>query len=646
MAKDYESFRQLMLDRLSATLPAWQERHAPDLGIAIVEALAYVADYLSYYQDAAATEAYLGTARQRVSVRRHARLLDYVLHEGCNARAWIHCRVGKNIPLDLAKVMFVALDDRMSKEFSLSAEKDLSALPDASYEIFQPVICDPINLYPGLNEMDVAGELVKGGTSTNIELESLAAGVLKKGAVLVLRGTKTVAGSQSAVRNQAPMHLCHAVALTEDPVITQEPAAKAGNLVARITWHIDDAIPEYMLQLGGMQALGNIVLADHGQGHEDPGSPASDNGLVARDGRAGPLRQKGLTHCAPLPREKRSAASVITQDPRQAVPAIKLKTEEGEWKVRADLLESLPTDQHFCVEVDDKGRASIRFGDGAGVGERPSDGTTFAATYRLGNGQAGNVPADTITRILVRDGCTHADIDKIVVTNPVAATGGIEPESAATARLLAPGDMRVHQHRAISADDYAEFARSVAGVSNATATIAREGARRIVSVAIDPEHWKVPVRSSTPEEAIRWEALKHRVLQRLEPVRRINHEVIVVAPTYVELVVKLTVAVMPSYVASDVAKLVKQKLVGGGSLPEKSFFDDDNLTFGQSVHWSQVASWIHSVPGVASVQQIIFERADAPYLGDVQVATIEIGPHEIAVLSDPDVVDASDTGDS
>src|SRR3989442_627943 len=93
MAKDYQSFRQLMLDRLSATLPGWQERHAPDLGIALVEALAYVADYLSYYQDAVATEAYLGTARQRISVRRHARLLDYVLHEGCNARAWVHCDV-------------------------------------------------------------------------------------------------------------------------------------------------------------------------------------------------------------------------------------------------------------------------------------------------------------------------------------------------------------------------------------------------------------------------------------------------------------------------------------------------------------------------------------------------------------------------
>jgi hypothetical protein len=87
LAKDYASFRQLFLDRLALGMPAWQERHVPDLGIALVETLAYTADYLSYYQDAVATEAYLGTARKRISVRRHARLVDYRMHEGCNARA-------------------------------------------------------------------------------------------------------------------------------------------------------------------------------------------------------------------------------------------------------------------------------------------------------------------------------------------------------------------------------------------------------------------------------------------------------------------------------------------------------------------------------------------------------------------------------
>lgn len=93
LAKDYASFRQLMLDRLAVTIPEWKERNPSDLGIMLVELLAYAADNLSYYQDAVATEAYLGTARKRISVRRHSRLLDYFMHDGCNARVWVTLKV-------------------------------------------------------------------------------------------------------------------------------------------------------------------------------------------------------------------------------------------------------------------------------------------------------------------------------------------------------------------------------------------------------------------------------------------------------------------------------------------------------------------------------------------------------------------------
>ena len=57
-----------MLDRLSVILPrlarAQRRRHRHHTG----RMLAYVGDYLSYQQDATATESYLGTARRRVSV--------------------------------------------------------------------------------------------------------------------------------------------------------------------------------------------------------------------------------------------------------------------------------------------------------------------------------------------------------------------------------------------------------------------------------------------------------------------------------------------------------------------------------------------------------------------------------------------------
>src|SRR4030095_14228357 len=85
----------------------------PDIGIALVEILAYAGDYLSYYQDAVGTEAYLDTARKRISVRRHARLVDYKLHEGCNARTWICLEVGSELTLDPSETAFItAPDDR------------------------------------------------------------------------------------------------------------------------------------------------------------------------------------------------------------------------------------------------------------------------------------------------------------------------------------------------------------------------------------------------------------------------------------------------------------------------------------------------------------------------------------------------------
>jgi len=98
LARDYASFRQLMLDRMALVLPAWRERSPADLGIMLVEVLAYVGDYLSYQQDAVATEAYLGTARRRASVRKHARLVDYPMHDGCNARTWLQVELRTDLP--------------------------------------------------------------------------------------------------------------------------------------------------------------------------------------------------------------------------------------------------------------------------------------------------------------------------------------------------------------------------------------------------------------------------------------------------------------------------------------------------------------------------------------------------------------------
>jgi hypothetical protein len=133
LAKDYASFRQLILDRLALVMPKWTERHVPDLGMTLVELLAYVGDYLSYYQDAVATEAYLDTARQRLSVRRHARLVDYRMHEGCNARAWVCVEIDSgHLTLDPKEIFFITGDnDTLLVSGSVLSSDDLRRVPAA-----------------------------------------------------------------------------------------------------------------------------------------------------------------------------------------------------------------------------------------------------------------------------------------------------------------------------------------------------------------------------------------------------------------------------------------------------------------------------------------------------------------------------------
>src|SRR5215210_2590763 len=114
LAKDYASFRQALIDLIPTLVPDWKERHEADLGIALVELLAYVGDQLSYYQDAVANEAYLETARQRISVRRHAHLIDYRMHDGASARTFIHLRMDENTSgaLDAGTIQVLTRIDR------------------------------------------------------------------------------------------------------------------------------------------------------------------------------------------------------------------------------------------------------------------------------------------------------------------------------------------------------------------------------------------------------------------------------------------------------------------------------------------------------------------------------------------------------
>src|SRR5207249_3177500 len=107
--------------------------------------------HLSYYQDAVATEAYLHTARQRISVRRHARLVDYHMHEGCNARAWVCIETDTDLvdnqALDPRQLLFVtSYNDALSLTGGVLSADALWQVPADRYEVFEPMTTEAIQL--------------------------------------------------------------------------------------------------------------------------------------------------------------------------------------------------------------------------------------------------------------------------------------------------------------------------------------------------------------------------------------------------------------------------------------------------------------------------------------------------------------------
>jgi hypothetical protein len=241
-----------------------------------------------------------------------------------------------------------------------------------------------------------------------------------------------------------------------------------GRPVLRIEWCAEDALtfplclsavmpaPDCTCREGISVARGNVILVDNGLTVGEPlGTVPTETSAVtcATDcepasvsltpGPFGPvLQQSPVTFALPLP-ACFCAGPVLAQDPRQALPCVTLVgtvetptgTTSTAWTPLPDLLESGPDDAVFVVEVDNAGRAHLRFGNGD-EGRRPDAGTAFSAQYRVGNGTAGNVGAETIVTLVLRQSIEN--LGNLAPRNPLPALGGTAPEPMAEVRMFAP----------------------------------------------------------------------------------------------------------------------------------------------------------------------------------------------------------------
>jgi hypothetical protein len=626
LAKDYSSFRTLMLDRLAVTMPDWQEQSPADLGMVLVEVLAYAADHLSYYQDAVATEAYLGTARKRVSIRRHARLLDYAMHEGANARAWVHIAVtpggtadGATLPGPGPSVtrLFTQVNAPRGA-FSPDVNQVKTALNQT------PVVFETlhaITLRGAHNEMrlytwgDNACCLPKGATEATLRNDGAAGPIQLVAGDAVL--FEEVLGSATGVAADADPAHRSVVRLT---AVTPGVDRLTDTAVIEIQWGADDALPfPLCLSTAGNQdvtiARGNIVLADHGR-TVDP------ENLLFAPGKFRPtLQNSGIAFFTP-DTGLLAAADSISQDPRAAAPAIVLTdADSNHWTPLRDLLEAGPFDRNFVVETDDNGVATLRFGDGI-LGALPT--TDFSATYRVGNGSAGNVGAEAIAHVVTN----LAGIQS--VRNPLPSRGGIEPEPNNQVRLYAPQAFRT-QERAVTEADYAAAAGNHPQVEKAEAAIRSTGAWHTMFVTVQR-------RGGQPVD----DAFRADVRNFLESLRLAGFDLEVEAPIFVPLDIGFTVHVAPGYFQGDIEEALLDTF-SNRDLPDgrRSFFHPDNFTFGQPVYLSRMVAAGMQVPGVlwidtSQTSPNRFQRfGEAPH-GELQAGRIEMSRLEIARLdNDP-----------
>jgi hypothetical protein len=698
LARDYASFRQLILDRLALIMPDWRERHVPDVGIALVEVLAYVADHLSYYQDAVATEAYLDTARRRISVRRHARLVDYRMHEGCNARAWVWVRTSADTAeIRAGDLYFATVDENGVGSEPILRSDDSSR---AGVEVFEPLIPhrdQKVKFLVAHNEIrfytwgDRECCIPKGATRASLRDAWIASTPptetprrgeppserrphgklrLKPGDFLVLEETRSPITGLS--EDADPLHR-HVVCLTrvrlaEDRLVPWPGDPTEGarpTPVVEVEWDEADALPfalcvsaigpapECALIEDVSVARGNVVLVDHGRSFREPvgvvpleeptpccegeGSP-SETAAVAGDFE--PRLEKGpITFREPL-LWSCPTAGLLDQDPRQAMPEVLLKS-------------TLPSSAGAPSAISWKPIEDL-------LGTGPEDPVFVVeiddegiAHIRFGDGELGRQPEpssqfEACYRIgNGSSGNVGANAIRYVgfyanplsgismqASNPFPAQGGAAPESNAEVKLLAPQAFRQRLERAITADDYAR--------------LAERDPRRVdrrnldVHAAAASVRWtgawnEVRVALDAAAKAARVGELPDQIAKRLERYRRLGHDVRVAPAREVPLYVKLCVVVRPHYLKGHVESALLDVL-SNRELPDGrfGFFHPDRLTFGQGVSVSQLVAAAQAVTGVESVEVQALERQFEGSHGEVRAGVLPLGPMEVARLdNDP-----------
>lgn len=353
----------------------------------------------------------------------------------------------------------------------------------------------------------------------------------------------------------------------------------------------------------------NVARATHGETVQE----VLGSGDAGQSYQRFALRQPPLTH-------------VSGTTPSGAESTLQVRVNDLLWKEVPSLYGRGPNEHIYVTRTNDDGKTTIQFGDGVTGARLPAGQENVRAVYRKGIGLEGLVKGGQLTTLMTRP------LGVKGVSNLLPATGAADRESLDDARRNAPHTVLTLE-RAVSLQDYEDFARAFAGIAKALATWTWDSRERGVFItAAGPKGAEIESDSPTYQNlmnALR-KACDPYVNIRLKSYRKAFFRI------------KGRVSVLPEYLQEKVLGEVMQAL--------RTYFSFDARMFGQPVMMSEVITVIQGVPGVEAVDldklylagkgetlntRLVAEMPAVGSKGDVKAAellTLDPAPIELGVM--------------
>jgi predicted phage baseplate assembly protein len=320
---------------------------------------------------------------------------------------------------------------------------------------------------------------------------------------------------------------------------------------------------------------GNVAAATHGE---------TVHQLLGSGRASAPFQRFTLAH-APLTHIQ------STDDPTGGEPALEVRVNDVRWDQVPTLFGARKGDRAYVLRTDEKGADYVQFGDGDRGARLPTGSNNVRALYRKGIGAGGNVKPGALAQLLDRP------LGAKGVSNPIAASGGVDPEPEEDARESIPLGTRT-LGRAVSLLDYEDFARAFTGVAKAHAAVLTLWAGRTIVVTV------------AFEGGDRLEDLGEQLKKHGDP----RVQVTVLAATSATFRLGLKVAVDEAYETEAVLAGVESAL--------RAAYSFDARALGEPVFASDIVAVAHTVAGVLGVDLDLLYKGSVSGLADRLLAQL------------------------